>query len=285
MNFWKSLAGGLLGGGIGAVLWVIVARLTGYHVGFVAWGVGFLAGLGVMIGSRAQGGVGYGLLASAIALVCIMGGKYAEASLEVERMAAEHAHVDESNAVEYLRAVISDEMNEAGTLSDADWERMGEDDAWPSRVQEAAEARWAAMGETERAAFIERRAGENAAQANEYRGVATFVLFLVSFGLWGFLWTGLAVASAYKLGSAKHSPAAGVESSSLSVGPVTVTETRREVSRVIPVIPGREGEAVEEVRTLVTQAARRPRFTMTGEVMPEEPGGEGGGANGQREAA
>ena len=285
MNFWKAMAGGLLGGGIGAVLWVLVARLTGYHVGFVAWGIGFLAGLGVMIGTRAKGGVGYGVLASAIAVACIMGGKFAEASLEVDRLASEHAHVDETNAVEHLCAEVADEMQSDGTLTDAGWETLGDEETWPRSVRDAAESKWASMDAAERAAFIERRAGENAAEATEYRGVATVVLFLVSFGLWGVLWTGLAIASAYKLGSASMTPEAASGAATLTLGPVTVTETRREHAQIIPVVPGREHETLADVERIIRQTPERPRFTMTGEVVADVPAPSEAAPNDRREAA
>jgi hypothetical protein len=42
-----GITGGFLGAAIGAVLWAVVTVLTKYQIGYMALGVGFLAGLGV----------------------------------------------------------------------------------------------------------------------------------------------------------------------------------------------------------------------------------------------
>lgn len=46
-NLMMGILGGLAGAGIGAVLWAVITVLTQYQIGYMALGVGFLAGLGV----------------------------------------------------------------------------------------------------------------------------------------------------------------------------------------------------------------------------------------------
>jgi len=46
-NFLMGITGGLLCAAIGAVLWAVITILTEYQIGYMALGVGFLAGLGV----------------------------------------------------------------------------------------------------------------------------------------------------------------------------------------------------------------------------------------------
>jgi uncharacterized membrane protein YsdA (DUF1294 family) len=44
-----GILGGFLGAAIGAVLWAVVTVVTEYQIGYMALGVGFLAGLGVRL--------------------------------------------------------------------------------------------------------------------------------------------------------------------------------------------------------------------------------------------
>jgi len=46
-SFMTGLIGGVLGASVGAVLWAVVTVLTKYQIGYMALGVGFLAGIGV----------------------------------------------------------------------------------------------------------------------------------------------------------------------------------------------------------------------------------------------
>jgi hypothetical protein len=45
----KGLTGGFLGAAIGAALWAVITVLTEYQIGYMALGVGFLAGFGVRL--------------------------------------------------------------------------------------------------------------------------------------------------------------------------------------------------------------------------------------------
>lgn len=66
-------AGGAL---IGAGIWFGVAYSTQYEIGWIAWGVGALAGLGMAIGSRSYG-LGTGLIAAGMSVVGIVAAKFA----------------------------------------------------------------------------------------------------------------------------------------------------------------------------------------------------------------
>jgi len=48
-NFMMGITGGFVGAAIGAVLWALVTVLTKYQIGYMALGVGFLAGFGVKL--------------------------------------------------------------------------------------------------------------------------------------------------------------------------------------------------------------------------------------------
>jgi len=48
-SFMMGITGGFLGAAIGAVLWTVITVLTKYQIGYMALGVGFLAGFGVKL--------------------------------------------------------------------------------------------------------------------------------------------------------------------------------------------------------------------------------------------
>ena len=72
-NFVMGVTGGFLGAAIGAVLWAVITVLTEYQIGYMALGVGFLAGFGVkLLGKGIDAKFQYA--AAALALVgCLAG--------------------------------------------------------------------------------------------------------------------------------------------------------------------------------------------------------------------
>lgn len=62
----KALGLGTGGMIIGATVWYLVGKFTGYEVGLIAILLGFLVGKGIFIGSGKRGGLGYQILAVAI---------------------------------------------------------------------------------------------------------------------------------------------------------------------------------------------------------------------------
>ena len=66
-----------VGAFVGAAIWFVVAMVTGYEVGWIAWGLGGLAGLGMYLGCRTHRGAKTGLIAAAMSVVGIGGAKLA----------------------------------------------------------------------------------------------------------------------------------------------------------------------------------------------------------------
>jgi hypothetical protein len=71
-----ALAGGLLAAIVGGVVWGLIVILTDYEVGFVAWGIGFLAGFLVVRFAGGRKGVPLQAIAIVSSLVGIVLGKY-----------------------------------------------------------------------------------------------------------------------------------------------------------------------------------------------------------------
>ena len=67
----------MIGGAVGAAIWAGIAIATDYEIGWIAWGVGVLAGFGVRAGSGGEDGPLLGGLAVLIACLSIMVGRMA----------------------------------------------------------------------------------------------------------------------------------------------------------------------------------------------------------------
>ena len=75
------IVGGTIGGAIGAAIWAAIAAFTGYEIGWIAWGVGFLVGLGVRICSPESYGAAPGGTAAVISLLALAAGKMISLSI------------------------------------------------------------------------------------------------------------------------------------------------------------------------------------------------------------
>jgi hypothetical protein len=75
-----SLLPAIIGGGLAAVagglIWGLIANTTGYEIGWVAWGVGLLAGWGVLTFAGGRKGLPLQLVAVTAAALGIFIGKY-----------------------------------------------------------------------------------------------------------------------------------------------------------------------------------------------------------------
>ncbi len=71
-----SMVGGMIGAVIGGVIWGLIAIGTGYEIGWVAWGIGWLAGVGVVLFAGGRRGVPLQMVAVAAAVLGVLIGKY-----------------------------------------------------------------------------------------------------------------------------------------------------------------------------------------------------------------
>jgi len=79
---------GLSGAGalLGAVVWAVIAIVTGFEIGWIAWGVGFGSGAGMAYAHHLSDGIDDflgGVIASTMAIVGILAGKFAVYQLVV----------------------------------------------------------------------------------------------------------------------------------------------------------------------------------------------------------
>ncbi len=71
-----AIAAGLVGALVGGIAWGLIAKISNYEVGFVAWGIGFIAGTAVVLATRGAKGPRLQVIAVVSALLGILLGKY-----------------------------------------------------------------------------------------------------------------------------------------------------------------------------------------------------------------
>lgn len=199
----KGLILGLIAGVIGAGVWAAVSFYTGYEVGFIAWGIGLLVGIGMIAGAQDQASGATGAVAAVIALAAVLGGKYATVHLAFEDLVQASGgwtYTEHDMLVVHADEVVVEWEDEGRTV---DWpsgmtiDEAYEEEDYPPEVWAEARTRWDALSDQDQKTMLaEYQAGAQAAMSQ-----ARQEGFLRSFSLFDILWIGLAVVTALKLGS------------------------------------------------------------------------------------
>ena len=193
MRIIAAIAGGVIGGLIGAAIWTAIAYFVGLEVGYVAWAVGGLTGFGVALGNRGgEGGLAMGALAVCLAIV----------SIGIGRLGTSYLYSrDAFNAVDFGTAVIADEIIEERLAAGEPMPEMPDDefaeqlsDLYPAAIWNDATVRWHQLTPAEQAEY---EVGQGIAMA-----LQTALGALFSFGMLDIVFFGLAIFTAFKLGSA-----------------------------------------------------------------------------------
>jgi hypothetical protein len=114
----------VVGAMLGAAVWYAVATLTGYEIGWIAWGIGILAGAGMLLGTGGPSSGGAVVAAGAAALGIVAG------KLLVFYLVAVPQAEDAYNDSEIKRAAVAEElatehMELEGVLP-SEWDRIRE---------------------------------------------------------------------------------------------------------------------------------------------------------------
>lgn len=194
--------GGMVGGAIGAGIWAGLALTLNLEVGYVAWGVGILSGIGVAICARDNAGMISGSIAVIIALASIAAGKYLAVSMLVEKHVPKSLYAttpedDADISIAQIAEEIAREREARGdkmywpegmTLSEA-----GPLTDYPGDVQNAAKKQWEGASAFWRQEFIQ----THRITSDTIKKAA----FLTTFSLFDLLWAFLAVGSAWGIGT------------------------------------------------------------------------------------
>lgn len=202
MNLAKVIVASAIGGVIGAGIWGGISYATEYEIGWIAWGIGALIGVLTGVAAGGSADVRSGGIAAVVAILSVAGGKYLATYLVLSKAIEEQPPMTTDNYISYLADDVILSWDESGR--EYSWpEGVDPEEAWvesdyPPDAWAAAEGAWNAMSEDERAEYVAYFETPDAM-------TLTNELFTSSFGMWDLLWFGLAVVTAFKLGSGGES--------------------------------------------------------------------------------
>src|SRR5262249_25540608 len=107
MNLGKGLLLSAIGAAAGAVVWIVLMKITGMSLWLLAPIVGGAAGYGMMRGTQMRGGFVAGVGAALMTVVAIAGARFYIVSEEVQAKTA----VTEEDAVAQLTQEIAADMS------------------------------------------------------------------------------------------------------------------------------------------------------------------------------
>lgn len=209
MRYLGALIGATVGGLIGAAVWAAIAYYANFEIGWIAWGIGVVAGFGAAVGSKGEGDVMTGGIAAVAALAGIGLGKFGAIHFEVDKelnSPAFQAHLnvtDEAMIVVYADQVVEEWVAANKTIN---WpaevipEEAASEAEYPKPVWAEGKKRWSALSvddqETARSEQLVYRK-----QMMEFvRASIKSEAFKDSFGPFDFLWGFLALGSAFGIG-------------------------------------------------------------------------------------
>ncbi len=199
----------VVGGLIGASIWAGITYATGMEIGWIAWGVGLCVGVAVRVGAgETTDGIMPGGIAVVGAIAALMVGKYAAIHLLVGN---EFGNLGEMSTVtaEDMQVGIADEVVEEWTTAGKtlqwppgmDVEEAGSQADYPMDVWAEAVTRWNAIPAEEQQTQIQDRQKTMQMFGDMMSGEITKAAFKDSFSPIDFLFFGLAIFTAFKVGS------------------------------------------------------------------------------------
>ena len=208
VGFPKWLLAGVVAASVGGAVWVGLRHFLNVEVGYIAWGIGFLAGVGVRWAAGDRDGFGPGAAAVIAAVAVVAFSKYMAVSLAVNALFAgfdpadvpDYANDRDAALVKFADSLI-EARNPAAIDPDLQWppgqsyETAFRPEHYPPALMELAAEQWDAMPDATRAALI--RGWSDVPDPAEVKRD----LFVAEFGLFDLLWFGLAAFTAFGLGS------------------------------------------------------------------------------------
>jgi hypothetical protein len=201
-NIFKGVFGAVVAAAAGMVAWYLLIKFTGYEIGYAAWGVGVLTGLGAkMLAGR--GHQVLGLTAGACAFVAILGGQYLVAKGQFDEAITTFIDQQYDKRMELarsalaaqseadLKAVLAKYSAEDGQAPDVS--RITDEQLAEFRTEELPRLRSLTEGKPDRseyAALVRRNLNSPGLMLN---------ILKESVGLFTLLWLFLGVGSAYRI--------------------------------------------------------------------------------------
>jgi len=209
MRYLGALIGAAVAGLIGAAVWAAIAYYANFEIGWIAWGIGVLAGFGAFMGAKGEGDVATGGIAAVAAIAAIGLGKFGAIHFAVDKELNSPAFRSHLNVTgEDMLVVYADQVVK-------EWEAANKKVNWPPNVvpedaqTEAdypkpvwaeAKKRWAALSADEQDTARSDQAAYRKQMTEFVRASIKGQAFKESFGPFDILWAVLALASAFGIG-------------------------------------------------------------------------------------
>ncbi|MEN8127491.1 MAG: hypothetical protein ABFR90_06755 [Planctomycetota bacterium] len=205
----KGIITGVVAGIVGALAWAAIAALTGFEIGWLAWGIG--AGVGAAVAWGSEGTPAMGVAAVVISVLAIVGGKYISVEMKLAKgMGAANEQVaaqmeTDEYFISWLADIIIVQIEEADVA--VAWpEGVNPEDAaakehYPPVVWAQAEQTWEDMPPEKKDEFKEE------VRQQVEKNIASFTAdvrkegFISSFSFFDVIFFFLAIGTAYKIGS------------------------------------------------------------------------------------
>lgn len=202
----SAAIGGLVGGAIGAAVWAAIMYFTHYEIGWIAWGIGFLVGVGVRKGAGDWSGMSPGLIAGGLAALAVLGGKYAAASMFVADFVKQApVQITADDLVESLAWDIVQKRKEQ--QQPVNWPPGKNEDSakslvdFPADIQEQARKQWSDTPQAQQQEQIAQRQQFLDGVRGNMQGMIRDEAFKASFNGYDILWFLLACYTAFQVGS------------------------------------------------------------------------------------
>jgi len=200
MSNMRAVMGSVIGATLGFAAWVTIAYFADYVIGWIAWGIGLLAGVGYVAGKGVGGAMG-GATAAVVSVLAIVSAKAVVVQLQVNEgfNLAEYVQIleeDKPLTISYLAdEVVEQYMQEGKPLA---WPSAAD---YPSDVWAEASGEWFRMNQDEQVAFMTTTAENIVADMEMARDEIAMIWFKESFEMMDILFFGLAVVTAFKVGA------------------------------------------------------------------------------------
>jgi hypothetical protein len=197
-----GVLGAAAGGLVGMIAWYLLIKFTGFAIGYAAWGVGVLAGLG----ARALAGNGsksLGMVAGVCAFVAVIGGQYLAVKSQIDGYMATYIEGAYDKQINFAQAALkagSDEELRTLLVQQAADDGQGAD---PSTItsEKIAEFRQQTIPKLE--SLVKGKPSREEFATNFRAALNSLALqgrvLKESIGLFTLLWLFLGVSSAYRI--------------------------------------------------------------------------------------
>ena len=206
----KWFFGGLAGGAIGGLIWVLVGYYMNAEVGYIAWGIGGLAGLGVrVVAGEENDGAFPGAIAVLCAILSILISKYLVIALLVPGISLDmnaNEITNDEMIGRHAESIIEELESRGKTVKlppVAEDEETAIKDFYPPTIWKQATKEWKSLNADQQAAERKQAKEDFEALIAQFGGIEEEIqneAFLNSFSPFDLLWLGLAAFTAFKIG-------------------------------------------------------------------------------------